>query len=52
MNGAFPSNKYEYDIIVVGAGICGSALGFALGKQGRKVLVIERDLKEPGYLIV
>lgn len=41
----------EYDVIVVGAGVVGSALGFGLGKQGRRVLVIEKSLQEPGMLI-
>ncbi|KAI3863689.1 hypothetical protein MKW98_031281 [Papaver atlanticum] len=35
------------DIIIVGAGVAGSALAYALGKDGRRVLVIERDLAEP-----
>lgn len=40
-----------HDVIVVGAGVVGSALGFALGKQGRKVLVLERDLNEPDRIV-
>ena len=38
----------SYDVIVVGAGVVGSAMGFAMGKQGRRVLVVERSLAEPG----
>jgi len=41
----------DYDVVIVGAGVAGSALGFALGKQGRKVLIIERDLKEPDRIV-
>lgn len=37
-----------HDVIIVGAGVVGCALGYALGNQGRRVLVIERDLREPG----
>ncbi|KAL5561104.1 hypothetical protein UlMin_030851 [Ulmus minor] len=39
------------DIIVVGAGVAGSALAYALGKEGRRVLVIERDLTEPDRIV-
>ena len=37
----------EYDAIVIGAGIAGPALAHSLASDGRKVLVIERDLREP-----
>ncbi|KAF3434584.1 hypothetical protein FNV43_RR21669 [Rhamnella rubrinervis] len=39
------------DIIIVGAGVAGSALAYALGKDGRKVHVIERDLSEPDRIV-
>ncbi|CAN6906854.1 unnamed protein product [Brassica oleracea] len=35
------------DIIIVGAGVGGSALAYALAKDGRRVHVIERDMREP-----
>ncbi|XP_022724947.1 squalene monooxygenase-like [Durio zibethinus] len=35
------------DIIIVGAGVAGAALAYALGKDGRRVRVIERDLNAP-----
>ncbi|EOA22647.1 hypothetical protein CARUB_v10003339mg [Capsella rubella] len=35
------------DVIIVGAGIAGASLAYALAKDGRRVHVIERDLKEP-----
>ncbi|VYS67761.1 unnamed protein product [Arabidopsis thaliana] len=35
------------DVIIVGAGVGGSALAYALAKDGRRVHVIERDLREP-----
>ncbi|ODQ52171.1 SE-domain-containing protein [Saitoella complicata NRRL Y-17804] len=41
----------EHDVIIVGAGILGSAAAVALGKQGRKVLLIERDMSEPDRIV-
>jgi flavin-dependent dehydrogenase len=38
----------SYDIIIVGAGVAGSALAHAVGSSGRRVLLLERDLSEPG----
>ncbi|EOX92516.1 Squalene epoxidase - like 1 [Theobroma cacao] len=39
------------DIIIVGAGVAGSALAYTLGKDGRRVKVIERDLTEPDRIV-
>ncbi|XP_068654909.1 squalene epoxidase 3-like [Aristolochia californica] len=39
------------DVIVVGAGVAGAALAYTLGKDGRNVLVIERDLSEPDRIV-
>ncbi|XP_077233930.1 squalene monooxygenase SE1-like [Tasmannia lanceolata] len=39
------------DVIVVGAGVAGSALAYTLGKDGRRVRVIERDLTEPDRIV-
>ncbi|KAL6012865.1 Squalene epoxidase 1 [Asimina triloba] len=39
------------DVIVVGAGVAGSALAYTLGKDGRRVHVIERDLTEPDRIV-
>jgi squalene monooxygenase len=41
----------EFDVVVVGAGILGSALATALGKQGKKVCLIERDWNEPDRIV-
>ncbi|TYJ40781.1 hypothetical protein E1A91_A04G164300v1 [Gossypium mustelinum] len=38
------------DIIIVGAGVAGAALAYSLGKDGRQVLVIERDLNAPNRI--
>ncbi|CAD5315818.1 unnamed protein product [Arabidopsis thaliana] len=39
------------DVIVVGAGVAGSALAYTLGKDKRRVHVIERDLSEPDRIV-
>ncbi|KAF7843069.1 squalene monooxygenase-like [Senna tora] len=39
------------DIIIVGAGVAGSALAYTLAKDGRRVHVIERDLSEPDRIV-
>ncbi|CAI5951937.1 unnamed protein product [Closterium sp. NIES-64] len=43
--------KEDYDALVVGAGIAGCALAYSLGKTGRRVLVLERDLAEPDRIV-
>lgn len=44
-------DKFEADVIVVGSGVLGSALAAALARDGRRVVVIERDLKEPDRIV-
>lgn len=39
------------DVIIVGAGVAGAALAYTLGKDGRRVRVIERDLAEPDRIV-
>ncbi|KAM5576871.1 hypothetical protein ABKV19_007622 [Rosa sericea] len=39
------------DVIIVGAGVAGAALAHTLGKDGRRVHVIERDLTEPNRIV-
>ncbi|XP_051124318.1 squalene epoxidase 1-like [Andrographis paniculata] len=41
----------EDDVIIVGAGVAGAALAYTLGKDGRRVRVIERDLSEPDRIV-
>ncbi|KAK4348570.1 hypothetical protein RND71_031325 [Anisodus tanguticus] len=41
----------DVDIIIVGAGVAGAALAHTLGKEGRRVIVIERDLTEPDRIV-
>lgn len=41
----------EYDMIIVGAGVVGCAAAKAFGEDGRKVLLLERDLNEPDRIV-
>ncbi|KAK0649317.1 squalene epoxidase [Cercophora newfieldiana] len=41
----------KYDLIVVGAGIAGTAAAVAFARQGRQVLLLERSLKEPDRIV-
>uniref|UniRef100_A0A8C9U8T1 Squalene monooxygenase n=1 Tax=Scleropages formosus TaxID=113540 RepID=A0A8C9U8T1_SCLFO len=41
----------EADIIIVGAGVLGSAMAAVLARDGRKVTVVERDLHEPDRIV-
>ena len=43
--------RRDYEVIVVGAGILGSALAATLARQGRDVLLIERDFSEPDRIV-
>ncbi|KAI4337091.1 hypothetical protein L6164_015545 [Bauhinia variegata] len=45
------NRKGEVDVIIVGAGVAGAALAHTLGKDGRRVYVIERDLSEPDRIV-
>ncbi|KAI5082210.1 hypothetical protein GOP47_0001953 [Adiantum capillus-veneris] len=44
-------DKDALDVIIVGAGVAGSALAYTLGKDGRNVFVVERDLSEPDRIV-
>ncbi|TRY74384.1 hypothetical protein DNTS_032064 [Danionella cerebrum] len=39
------------DVIIIGAGVLGSSLSAALARDGRKVTVVERNLKEPVRIV-
>ncbi|KAI8809435.1 hypothetical protein BJ742DRAFT_805073 [Cladochytrium replicatum] len=41
----------DYQIIAVGAEIVGAAAATALGRGGHKVLLIERDWREPDRIV-
>lgn len=42
---------HEADVVVVGAGVFGCAVAFALANQGRSVLLLERWLREPDRIV-
>lgn len=49
--GEATASAHEWDVIIVGAGVAGASLAYALGKEGRKVLLLERDLSEPVRIV-
>jgi squalene monooxygenase len=42
---------HEADVVIVGAGIFGCAAAFALARQGRSVILLERWMKEPDRIV-
>ncbi|KAI0013146.1 SE-domain-containing protein [Xylariaceae sp. FL0662B] len=42
---------HEADVVVVGAGVFGCAIAYALANQGRSVILLERWLKEPNRIV-
>jgi squalene monooxygenase len=42
---------HDADIVIVGAGIIGTALAVAFGKQGRSVILLEKSLKQPDRIV-
>lgn len=40
-----------YDVLVIGAGVAGCAISAAFARQGRRVLVVERNLQEPDRIV-
>ncbi|KAM4633218.1 LOW QUALITY PROTEIN: squalene monooxygenase [Polymixia lowei] len=41
----------EPDVVIIGAGVLGSAMAAVLARDGRKVTVVERDLREPDRIV-
>ena len=39
------------EVVIVGGGILGSALAACLGSDGRRVILLERDLNEPDRIV-
>ncbi|KAF9585816.1 Squalene epoxidase [Lunasporangiospora selenospora] len=46
-----PTNGASFDIIIVGSGVLGSAFAATFGKQGKRILLLERDLSEPDRIV-
>jgi squalene monooxygenase len=42
---------HEADVLVVGAGVFGCAMAYAMAKQGRSVILLERQMKEPDRIV-
>ncbi|CAF9909936.1 MAG: Squalene epoxidase [Heterodermia speciosa] len=42
---------HESDVVVVGAGILGTALAITFARQGRSVILLEKSLKEPDRIV-
>ncbi|KAI1446827.1 SE-domain-containing protein [Annulohypoxylon stygium] len=45
------SKYHEADVVVVGAGVFGCAIAYALAEQGRSVILLERWMKEPNRIV-
>ncbi len=43
------SNQYDYDAVIIGAGISGLVCGCYLAKAGMKTLIVEKNAKPGGY---
>lgn len=48
--GAYAAST-EPDVVIVGAGVLGSAMAAVLARDGRRVTVVERDLREPDRIV-
>ncbi len=40
-----------HDVLVIGAGIAGCAIATAFTRQGKRILLVERSLKEPDRIV-
>ena len=45
------SKDVPYDVLIIGAGVVGSAAAVVFARQGRRVLLLERNLKEPDRIV-
>ena len=43
--------QHAADVIIIGAGILGSALAVTLARQGRSVILLEKSLEEPDRIV-
>ncbi|KAI2776098.1 SE-domain-containing protein [Daldinia loculata] len=45
------ARHHEAEVVIVGAGVFGCAVAYALAEQGRSVILLERWLKEPNRIV-
>ncbi|OCT75038.1 squalene monooxygenase [Xenopus laevis] len=45
------NKTFDPEVVIVGSGVLGSALATVMAREGRKVAVIERDMKEPDRIV-
>ena len=45
------SKRYDADVLIAGGGVVGAAMAAYLGKQGKKVIVVEKTLKEQDRIV-
>lgn len=45
------TSDHPYDVLIIGAGVIGSAAATTFARQGRRVLLLERSLKEPDRIV-
>lgn len=43
------AEKYDYDVIIIGAGISGLVCGCYLAKAGLRTLIVEKNAQPGGY---
>ena len=36
-------DNYDTDVCIIGAGMCGLSVGYYLSKQGKKVIILDKD---------
>ncbi|KAF9364735.1 Squalene epoxidase, partial [Mortierella sp. NVP85] len=46
-----PESGSSFDIIVIGGGVLGASFTTTFGRQGKRVLMLERDLSEPDRIV-
>ena len=45
------TDKINYDVCIIGAGIAGATMAAYLSKQGKKIVIVERNLSERNVII-
>ncbi|KAL2752004.1 hypothetical protein ACRALDRAFT_1037401 [Sodiomyces alcalophilus JCM 7366] len=51
MSSETPNHPQVHDVLIIGAGVAGCGVAQAFAKQGRRILVVERSLKEPDRIV-